>query len=79
VQHVNGKRGLLKPESTGMLLLDVEKAFESVWQEALRHIFLMKGCDNFLARLIFSFLNRLFQVCVGKVQSASCDIPYGLP
>jgi hypothetical protein len=28
VQHVKGERDLLMPESTGMLLLDVEKAFD---------------------------------------------------
>jgi hypothetical protein len=39
----------------------------------------MKGCDIFLARPFFSFLkNRSFQVCVGKAQSSSCDIPYGV-
>jgi hypothetical protein len=43
------------PESTGMLLLDVEKAFDSVWHEALLHKLLINGCDIFLARLIFSF------------------------
>jgi hypothetical protein len=35
VQHVKGKRDLLMPESAGMLLLDVEKAFVSVWHDAL--------------------------------------------
>jgi hypothetical protein len=65
------------PESTGMLLLDVKKTFDSVWHEPLMHKLLMKGCDIFLARLIFSF--RSFQVCVGKAQSSSCDILYGVP
>jgi hypothetical protein len=67
------------PKSTGMLLLDVEKAFDSVWHEALMQKLLMKGCDIFLTGSIFSFLkNRSFQVCVGKAQSSSCDIPYGV-
>jgi hypothetical protein len=53
------------PESTAMLLLDVEREFESVWHEALMHKLFMKGSDIFLAQLIFSFLkNRSFQVCV---------------
>jgi hypothetical protein len=77
VQHVKGKRDLPMSESTGMLLLDVEKALDSVWHEALMHKLLMKGCDIFLAYLNFSFLkNRSFHKCVGKAQSSSCDIPY---
>jgi hypothetical protein len=44
-----------------MLLLDIEKAFETVWHEALLHKLLVNGCDIILARLIFSFLkNRSF-------------------
>jgi hypothetical protein len=67
------------PESTGMLLLDVEKAFDSVWHEALLHKLLVNGCDIFLARIIFSFLkNCSFQVCIDRSKSLSCDIPYGV-
>jgi hypothetical protein len=63
VRHVKVKRSLRVPESTGMVLLDVEKAFESVWHEALLNKLLVNGCDIFLARLIYSFLkNRSFQV-----------------
>jgi hypothetical protein len=58
VRHVKTKRYLRVPESTGMFLLDVEKAFDSVWHEALIHKLLVNGCDIFLARLIFSFLKN---------------------
>jgi hypothetical protein len=44
VRHVKTKRSLRVPESTGMLLLDVEKAFDSVWHEALLHKLLVNGC-----------------------------------
>jgi hypothetical protein len=44
------------PEFTSMLLPDVEKAFDSVWHEALLHKLLVNGCDIFLGRLIFLFL-----------------------
>jgi Reverse transcriptase (RNA-dependent DNA polymerase) len=68
------------PCSTGMLLLDVEKAFDSVWHEALLYKLIMKGCDLYLARLILSFLkNRTFQVRVDGVDSILCGIPYGVP
>jgi hypothetical protein len=67
-------------ESTGMLLLDVEKAFDSVWHESLLHKLLSKGCNISLVRLIFSFLKeRSFQVCVGKAESLSCNISYSVP
>jgi Reverse transcriptase (RNA-dependent DNA polymerase)/Endonuclease-reverse transcriptase len=80
VRHVKGRREPPLSESTGMLLLDVEKAFDSVWHEALLHKLLTRGCNISLARLIFSFLKeRSFQVCVGKAQSSSCNIPYGVP
>jgi hypothetical protein len=67
------------PESTGMLLLDIEKAFDTFWHEALLHKLLLNDCDIFLARLIFSFLkNRSFQVCIGGSKSFSYDITYTL-
>jgi Reverse transcriptase (RNA-dependent DNA polymerase) len=63
-----------------MLLLDVEKAFDSVWYKALLHKLLQRGCDIFLARLIFSFINgRSFQVSVGSAKSSSHNIPFGVP
>jgi Reverse transcriptase (RNA-dependent DNA polymerase) len=66
--------------STGMLLLDNEKAFDSVWQKALLHKLLQRGCDIFLARLIFSFIKGLsFQVSVGSAKSSSHNIPFGVP
>jgi Reverse transcriptase (RNA-dependent DNA polymerase) len=66
--------------STGMLLLDVEKAFDSVWHKALLHKLLQRGCDIFLARLIFSFIKgRSFQVSVGSAKSPSHNIPFGVP
>jgi Reverse transcriptase (RNA-dependent DNA polymerase) len=53
--------------ATEMFLLDVEKVFDSVWHKALLHKLLQRGCDIFLARLIFSFIKgRSFQVSVGS-------------
>jgi Reverse transcriptase (RNA-dependent DNA polymerase) len=39
--------------STGMLLLDVEKASDSVWHKALLHKLLQRGFDIFLASFLF--------------------------
>jgi hypothetical protein len=80
VRHVKGRRQPPLSESTGMLLLDAEKAFDSVWHEAHLHKLLATGCNISLARLIFSFQKeRSFQVRVGKVHSSSCNIPYSVP
>ena len=86
VKHIKDARNSVArrtsrvPLSTGMLLLDVEKAFDSVWHEALLHKLLQRGCDIFLARLIFSFLKgRTFQVSIGNFKSSSHNIPYGVP
>jgi hypothetical protein len=78
VRHVKNRRG--HGQSTGMLLLDVEKAFDSVWHDALLHKLIRRGCNIFLVRIIYSFLNdRTFQVSVGKSKSSVCNIPYGVP
>jgi hypothetical protein len=78
VRHVKNRRA--QGESTGMLLLDVERAFDSVWHDALLDKLIFKGCSIFLVQMIYSFLNdRTFQVCVGKSKSSVCNIPYGVP
>jgi hypothetical protein len=78
VRHVKNRRA--KGESTGMLLLDVERAFDSVWHNALLHKLILRGCNFFLVRVIYSFLKyHSFQVSVGKSKSSVCNIPYGVP
>jgi hypothetical protein len=75
VRHVKNTRS--RGQSTGMLLIDVEKAFDSVWYDALLHKLIQGG---FLARIIHSFLSeRTFQVSVGKSKSSVCNIPYRVP
>jgi hypothetical protein len=71
---------LTSPMEGDWLLLDAEKAFDSVWHEALLHKLLVNGWDNFVARFFFSLLkNRSFLVCIGKSKSSFYDIPYGVP
>jgi hypothetical protein len=81
VRHVKAKRSLRVVESMGMLLLDVEKAFDSVWHEALLDKLLVNGgCGICVVRLILLFLkNRSIQVCIGGSKSSCYDIPYGVP
>jgi hypothetical protein len=50
-----------------MLFLDVKKAFDSVWHDALLRI--IYSCQN----------DRTFQVSVGKSKSSVCNIPFGVP
>jgi hypothetical protein len=60
-----------------MLLLDLEKAFDSVW---LLHKLILRGFNIFLARIIHSFRSgRTFQVSVGHSKSSICNILYGVP
>jgi hypothetical protein len=41
---------------------------------------ILKGCNIFLVRILYSFLkDRTFQVNVGKSKSSVCNIPYGVP
>jgi hypothetical protein len=54
-----------------MLLLDVERAFDSVLHDALLHKLIFRGCNIFLVRIIYSFLNdRTFQVTVDGCELA---------
>jgi hypothetical protein len=55
-----------------MLLLGVEKAFDSVWHDSLLHELLQGGCNIFLS-------GRTFQISGGKSRSSVCNIPYDVP
>ena len=63
-----------------MALLDIEKAFDCVWHDAL----IFKLCHNdspiYLIKLIQSFLkNREALVCIGESYSDPYSIPAGVP
>ncbi len=67
-------------ESTGVLLLDIEKAFDGTWHDGI--IFKMKNYNFplYLSKIVHSFLrNRKFQVSVEKKLSNVADIKYGVP
>lgn len=66
--------------STGLVLFDIEKAFDSVWHNGL--IFKLKhfGFPDYLCGMIREFTkNRTFTVHVGDSQSDPTPIPAGLP
>ena len=70
----------VKKRSTGMVLLDIEKAFDSVWHDGLIFKLHKIGTPLYLIKLIASFLrNRSFTVSVNGKQSSQRHIPAGLP
>jgi hypothetical protein len=65
--------------STVLVLLDVEKAFDSVWHKSSLHKLVTSNCYLYLTKIIVFFLNgRSFHFCVHKTSSATHSIPYGV-
>jgi hypothetical protein len=76
--HFKNRRA--QGESIEMLILDMERAFDAVWHDALVHKLILRGCNIFLVWTIYSFLNdHTFQVSVGNSKSPISNIPYGVP
>lgn len=66
-------------KSTGMILLDIEKAFDSVWHDGLIFKLTKMKLPTYLIRMINSFIrNRQFAVHVNDRESRKVDIPAGL-
>jgi len=67
-------------QSTGMVLLDIEKAFDAVWHDGIVRKLRIQGFDDRLVRLIHSFLaGRSFAVRVGTTVSSKRPIMAGVP
>jgi hypothetical protein len=63
-----------------MLLLDIEKAFDTVWHDGLIYKMCAKSFPLFLVKLTQSFLtDRTFSVHYRGLESAVHQIPAGLP
>ena len=45
-------------KSTAKTLLDVKKAFDSIWHDALRHKIKLHGFPTYLVKMISSFLDN---------------------
>jgi hypothetical protein len=67
-------------KSTAMVLLDIEKAFDSVWHDALLHKLHEYNFPMYLIKMIASFLeNRVSFVTVDGTESERYDVPAGVP
>lgn len=67
-------------KSSGMILLDVEKAYDSVWQEAILHKMVQGNFPMSTMKIVRSFLKeRSFHVAVDGEVSDRKQIPFGVP
>lgn len=77
-QHVKENRALGK--STGLVLLDIEKAFDSVWHNGIVYKMIDFGFPLYLIKTIQSFLtNRRFRVYVNSKASSLQHVYAGVP
>lgn len=67
-------------DSSGMFLLDLEKAFDTVWHHGLLHKLIVNEVPLQLVKMIGSYLsNRSFKVTIGSDSSSPRPIPAGVP
>ena len=65
---------------TGLVLLDVEKAFDSIWHNGLIFKLNKFGYPIYLQKMVQSFLSeRSFVVNIGTEYSSPHNIPAGVP
>lgn len=73
-------KGFNKSKETGMVCLDIEKAFDKVWHNGLLFKMSRLNLPNWLIKTIDSYLtNRKFQVAVGNKLSTKRIIEAGVP
>lgn len=78
VNHV--KLNKRNRKSTGLILLDIEKAFDSVWHNGLVYKLNAFGTPVYLLKLIKSFVSdRSFLVAINGSHSSARKIPAGVP
>lgn len=78
VNHI--KSGLSSRLSTGLVLCDIEKAFDKVWHDGLMYKLIAIDTPQYIVRIIKSFLqDRKFTVYVQNKPSMTHEISYGVP
>lgn len=74
------KSNLKNGRSTGMLIFDVEKAFDGIWHKALLHKMFLLKFPLYLIKITKSFItNRRFYVSLGNANSNEFNIVAGVP
>jgi hypothetical protein len=74
------KRKLKEKNSTGIIMLDVEKAFDRVWHNGLLYKMILLDFPPYLTALVHNFLKeRKFFVEINGSKSKIYNIPYGVP
>jgi len=72
--------GFNNNKSTGMVLLDLRKAFDSVWHEGLIHKLIQYGYPSYLVNLLHSYLSdRLAFVSCHSAPSFIFNVTSGVP
>nr|CAH7757711.1 unnamed protein product [Callosobruchus chinensis] len=72
--------GFTQDKSTGILLLDVSKAFDKVWHEGLLYKLIQKGFPFWLLKLLKSYLEgRKFRIKINNTLSTLRPIKAGVP
>lgn len=74
------RQNFQRGNSSGLILLDVEKAYDSVWQDAILHKMLLANFPACILKVVRDFLkNRSFQVMVSGYTSDRMRVPFGVP
>lgn len=74
------RESLREKLSTGLISIDIEKAFDRVWHDGLVYQLIKIKLPQYLTRIIHSFLSRRsFQTVVNGKLSSIRDIQFGVP
>lgn len=74
------RQNLSQKRTSGMILFDIEKAFDRIWHPGLIYKMIQWDYPAYIIKIVASFLqDRSFRVSVGQAQSRLHDIPFGVP
>lgn len=70
----------MRKYTAGTIFFDIQKAFDSIWHDALLYKLIEYNFPKYLIHIIASFLrDRKFQVIINSTKSSVKTIPYGVP